>query len=164
MYKTLKYKKILVGIDFSEGARAAFYAALDIAKRHDAELWVVHVSEPIRSFDLGKQQYVYTKDVIERVEEGVHKRLDQLWAERGLEAVDRRKIYVHVEAGKADQVIVQTAADKDIDLIIVAASGAGGLATSLLGTTCERVVRHAPCTVLCYRANEEDSDQQPIMG
>ena len=63
-------KKILVPIDFSDGARAAFYTALQMASVHEAEVVVLHVSEPIRAFDFSKRRFTETQEAIERVAVG----------------------------------------------------------------------------------------------
>lgn len=152
--------KILVAIDFSESARAAFYAALDLAVKFDADTYVLHVSEPVRAFDFGKKKYVDTIEAIERVEAGVQKRLDELWGSGGLEKVDRRRVHLVVRGGKADQEIIATAKAKDADVIVMGASGAaGGPVSTALGSTSERVVRHAPCSVFCVRGGEAERDE-----
>ena len=48
-------KKILARYRLFESARAAFYAALDLAVKYDADTYVLHVSEPVRAFDFGKR-------------------------------------------------------------------------------------------------------------
>jgi len=65
--------------------------------------------------------------------------------------VDRRKLHILVKGGKADQVIVEVAKKLKVDLIVMGASSTGSKIGSLLGTTSERVVRHAHCSVLCVR-------------
>lgn len=152
-------KKILVAIDFSESARAAFYAALDLAVKYDADTYVLHVSEPVRAFDFGKKKYVDTIEAIERVEAGVQKRLDELWGTGGLDKVDRRRVHLVVRGGKADQEIIETAKAKGADVIVMGASGAGGPVTTALGSTSERVVRHSPCSVLCIRGETGERDE-----
>lgn len=157
---TLNIKKILVAIDFSESARAAFYAALNLAVKYDADTYVLHVSEPVRAFDFGKKKYVDTIEAIERVEAGVQKRLDELWGSGGLEKVDRRRVHLVVRGGKADQEIIATAQAKGADVIVMGASGAaGGPVSTALGSTSERVVRHAPCSVFCIRGGESERDE-----
>jgi nucleotide-binding universal stress UspA family protein len=144
-------EKILIAIDFSDSAREAFYAGLSLARRLDAEAYILHVAVPIRSFDFAKKKYVETAETIERVEEGVRRRLDELYTEGGLEAVDRRKVQVVVRgADRASQEIVDTAKAKEIDLIVLGASHHGGTEAPL-GSTAERVARRAPCSVLCVR-------------
>jgi len=40
------------------------------------------------------------------------------------------------------------------DLIVIGTHGRTGLDHALLGSTAERVVRHAPCPVMVVRGNE----------
>jgi len=152
MPEAVKNKRILIGINFMDSARDAFYAGLRIALQDDAEVFVVHVAEPIRSFDLTKKRYVETKDVIERVEEGIRWRIDELWNEGGTESIDRRKVHGSVEVGKPSAVILEMAKEKKIDLIILGSSAAGGKGSEL-GHTAERVMREAECSVYVVRAD-----------
>jgi len=143
MHANLPIKKILIGINITDLSRLAFYTGLTQAAAYGAETWVLHVAEPIRAFDFAKKRYVETKETIERLEEGVQARLDELWSDGGLESVDRRKVHLLVRgAGKASQEIVDTAIAKEVDLIVI---GAG------TGPTAEIVVRNAPCSVLSIR-------------
>ena len=43
-----------------------------------------------------------------------------------------------------------------VDLIVISTHGYTGLAHVFMGSTAERVVRHAPCPVLVVRANGRD--------
>ncbi len=43
-----------------------------------------------------------------------------------------------------------------MDLIIISTHGCTGLKHALLGSTAERVVRHAPCPVLTVRDKEHE--------
>jgi len=132
-------------------SRHAFYKGLEIAARHGAETYVLHVSEPIRSYDFGKKRYVETKETIERIEEGVRHRVDKLWEESGLGAVDRRKVHIVVRGGKAPQEIVDSAVAKKVDLIVI---GIGS------DNVAGRVVREAPCSVYCVKP---PADEAPII-
>jgi universal stress protein A len=53
-------------------------------------------------------------------------------------------------------VIVETAQDQAMELIIIATHGHSSLAHVLLGSTVERVVRYAPCPVLVVRQQEHE--------
>jgi nucleotide-binding universal stress UspA family protein len=55
--------------------------------------------------------------------------------------------------------IVGMAQRGDFDLIIMASLGRSGLVDMLLGSTAERVVRHAPCPVLVVREPRESKPQ-----
>jgi nucleotide-binding universal stress UspA family protein len=56
-----------------------------------------------------------------------------------------------VKRGRAFDVITRTAKQKRIDLIVLATHGRTGLERLMLGSTAERVVRHASCPVLVVR-------------
>lgn len=53
--------------------------------------------------------------------------------------------------GKLFDVIVREAAEQGCDLIVTATHGYTGLAHGLIGSTAERGVRHAACSVLVVR-------------
>lgn len=153
MDNDMPIKKILIAIDFSDAARRAFHAGIGLAAKLDAETWVLHVSEPIRSFDFAKKRYVETAEKVERVQEGVARRLDELWKEDDIEAVDRRQVHILVRGGKAPAEIVATAHANEIDLIVLGSSNSGSLG-SALGSTSEKVARTAHCSVMCVRGGD----------
>jgi nucleotide-binding universal stress UspA family protein len=155
MHERVPINKVLVAMDFSDAAREAFYAGFSLASKLGAETWVLHVSEPIRAFDFAKKRYVETVEKIERIEKGLHRRLDELFAEKDLEEVDRSRVHLVVRsAAKAASEILDTAAAKDVDLIVVGSSHDGGFG-SPLGSTAETVASRAHCSVLCVRARHE---------
>lgn len=151
MHAEVPINSVLIAIDFSDAARQAFYAGISLARKLEAETFILHVSEPIRSFDFSKKRYVETAETIERVQEGIKRRLDELWTEGGLDAVDRRKVHTIVRGGKATAEILATAKAKDVDLIVIGSSNTGGF-DSPLGSTSEKVTRQAHCSVLAIRS------------
>jgi universal stress protein A len=82
---------------------------------------------------------------LSRMRSYVRERMAQLAREEGNGAI------THVAEGRPYAEILQTAADMDADLIVIGtnvhASLFGG--TPVLGSVIERVVRNAPCPVLC---------------
>jgi nucleotide-binding universal stress UspA family protein len=56
-----------------------------------------------------------------------------------------------VKTGKPFIEIIETAAEIDADLIIIATHGHSGMEHILFGSTAEKVVRKAPCPVLTLR-------------
>ena len=61
-----------------------------------------------------------------------------------------------VRAGQPYYEITTAAKELDVDLIVITTHGRTGLKHALLGSTAERVVRHAPCPVLTVREREHD--------
>ena len=56
-----------------------------------------------------------------------------------------------VRVGVPYQAIVEVARTMAVDLIVITTHGYPGLKRAFLGSTAERVVRHAPCGVLVLR-------------
>ena len=55
------------------------------------------------------------------------------------------------------QAIIDTATEKDVDLIIMGTHGRTGLTHVLMGSVAENVVRLAPCPVLVVRGTTDAS-------
>lgn len=50
--------------------------------------------------------------------------------------------------GRPDQVVIETANDRQADLIVVGSHGRGGLGRLLLGSVSERIMGQAQCAVV----------------
>ena len=155
------YKKILVPIDFSDASRKAFYVALKFARLFDAETTALHVFEPMDTFDSSGRVEAQGKEMA-RLEDGVKRRVNELFAKGGLTEVDRRKVFVDIRGGKAWREILTAVVEKDIDLVVMGNTGTSGLKELLLGSTTERVVRRAPCHVLCVKTDDYEYDPIPV--
>src|SRR6185503_2810715 len=70
-------------------------------------------------------------------------------------AIDRKLVEkTLVRQGRSFHEIADAARALKTDLIIMSTHGYTGLKHALLGSTAERVVRHAPCPVLVVRPRE----------
>ncbi|MBM4355882.1 MAG: universal stress protein [Deltaproteobacteria bacterium] len=159
MQVELNYRKILVPIDFSDTSRKAFYVALKYAKVFDAETHVLHVLEPLDTFDSPEKVEAHSNEVT-RVEDGVRRRVNELFERAGLAEVDRRKVHVSIRGGKPWREILEFANEKQVDLIVVGSHGQTSFKELLIGSTTERVVRKASCHVLCVKP--DDYEYGPI--
>jgi len=157
MFFELEYKKILVPIDFSDTSRKAFYVALKYAKVFDADTHVLHVLEPLDTFDSTSKVEKHTAEV-QRVEEGVKRRVDELFERAGLAEVDRRRITISVRGGKPWREILDCAHYQKADLIVMGSHGHTSFKELLLGSTTERVVRKASAHVLCVKPDDYEYD------
>ena len=157
MQVELKYSKVLVPIDFSDTSRKAFYVALKYAKVFDADTYVLHVLEPLDTFDTTAKVEAHSEQVA-RVEEGVKRRVNDLFERAGLAEVDRRRVHIIIRAGKPWKEILATAAEKGAGLIVMGSHGQTSFKDVIIGSTTERVVRKAPCHVLCVKPDDYEYD------
>ena len=148
-------KNILVPIDFSVSSMGALEYAVPLAEKLGASITLVHVVEP----------QIYPEDLMVGTE------MDEVnarWMKSGKDMLDslrQEKIKNGINSisivtrGKPWQQIIATAKALAADLIVIATHGYTGLKHVFLGSTAERVVRHAPCPVLTVR--ERGSDAVP---
>jgi nucleotide-binding universal stress UspA family protein len=145
-------KKILVPIDFSEQSRKAMHYAVSFAKQFNAEVLLLHVIEytPMPAPPLVVVQDETTQA---KLHETTAKELGE-WRETICSLAPVRTFVRNGLSPYAE--IVNAATEGNIDLIILGTQGHTGLAHLLIGSTAERVVRHAPCPVLVVREREHD--------
>ena len=155
----LNYERILIPVDFSDTSRRAFFVGLKYAKRFDADTYVLHVLEPLDSFDSVSKLEKHDADVA-RVEEGVKRRVNELFERAGLAEVDRRRIHIEIRGGKPWKEILKLAVEKQVDLLVMGSHGQTSFKDILIGSTTERVVRRSPCHTLCVKP--EDYEYDPI--
>lgn len=134
------YHKILVPLDGSELAEQALVPAAELARRFDAELYLVRVFLPPVVSPAAWTSIDMTKI---RTEE--EKFLRTYLDERKIEGVVCHRLLVEGEAADA---LMHTAKEQGIDLIVMTSHGRTGFNRWLFGSVAERVVRHAPCPVL----------------
>ncbi len=150
--RVMKLKRILVPLDFSEHARKALLYAVKLGEQFGAAIDLVAVVEPV----------IYAEGMA--LPGGVS-HVDQSTAAEAGEALRRiagqeipadLKWRVMVRMGSAYAEIVETARDRKTDLLIVTTHGNSGLTHFLIGSTAEKIIRHAPCPVLVVRDKEHD--------
>jgi nucleotide-binding universal stress UspA family protein len=136
-----------VPVDFSSFSGRALRHALALARKFEAEVVLLHV---IEMFPI--DYLVGTESVPETGADGRRRAKDDLGrlAERilGGEDVAHRCL---VRLGKPFRQITDAAGELKADLIVLSTHGRTGLERAYLGSTAERVVRHAPCPVLVVR-------------
>ncbi len=152
-----KVERMLIPIDFSDTSRRAFYIGLKIARQYDAAVDVLHVVEPIASFDTGEDMERQASEM-DRIQAGVHRRVNELFEEGGLAEVDRRKVRIEIRAGKPYLEICRFAWEKRADLIVLGSHGYTGVKHMLLGSQTEKVVRRAHCMVLTIKPENYEVD------
>ena len=146
---SLSLKSILVPIDFSKSSLKAFEYALPLARQFGGEITLLHAIEPPPySMDLS---YIPRSEGIPTA--SMKKELEELASRMvGPELLKD----VMVQVGTAFEVITNIARDCEVDLIVLTTHGETGLKHVFMGSTAERVIRHAPCPVLVVRKHEHE--------
>lgn len=143
-----QYKHILVAIDGSYEAELAFRKAVEVALRNNGQLHLIHVIDTrafqnISSFDSA---------MVEQVTETAKKTMDEYIVtanDLGLTDVD-----YSIEYGAPKSLIAREVPEKkDIDLIMIGATGLNAVERLLIGSVTEYVTRTAVCDVLVVRTD-----------
>jgi nucleotide-binding universal stress UspA family protein len=151
----IEYKNILFCTDFSEDANIAFLHALDLAKKYNAKLHILHVPH---------SSYAYCRHIVEgHVSEGapggetLHNKEIEKAAEAALKEEYDKKVgdfknclYI-VKGGSPDVEIIRYAKNNKIDVIVMGALGKSEQDRMIHGTTVENVSKYAHCHVIAIR-------------
>ena len=137
------FKKILVALDDSTYSRNALPAAIEIAKRFDGEIFVLHVSE----HDRGRAAVYSVESPAAATKLVADAVVD---AERnGVKAAGE---VVDAAAQHAAKVIVDVSIAKGVDLIVMGSRGLSDVQGMLLGSVTHKVIQSAEIPVLVTRA------------
>ncbi len=140
----MKYKKILHGLDGSEGSFKALEHAVDLASRFRAELHTISVEEVPRS--------PATAGEIVAAEQAVKGRYGQAMQRAKLIAGEQGiELQCHVVVGHQIKSIVEFIKERRYDLLVIGFMGHSALYERVMGSTCQGLVRLADCTVLVVK-------------
>jgi nucleotide-binding universal stress UspA family protein len=137
-------RTIAVGFDGSEGAWKALREAIRLTRLEKAELWAISVEELPR--------YPGAPSEVNEEREAANHYLRKLHKEAAALA-NSEGVSLHTETriGHPARGLVDYVTERKIDLLVLGHSGHSSLWGTFLGTTADKVVRHAPCSVLVVR-------------
>jgi nucleotide-binding universal stress UspA family protein len=140
---SVKMRKILCPVDFSEASRKALNAAMELADAFSAKLNIVHISPDylIRKVRVEEERERAAKALRESAEN----RLDDFL--RGFGLKEKGK----VEEGEPGAGIASFAEREDADLIVMGARGLGFIQGMLIGSVTDAVLKSSPCPVFVIR-------------
>jgi nucleotide-binding universal stress UspA family protein len=147
---TIEVRKILAPVDFSENTPAILEWAAHLAEEHGSSVILLHAYHLPVEFQQLEGAYLpadFWASVRGEAEASLEKYREDL-ARRGV------SVATAVCEGYAATVIVEEAADREVDLIVIGTHGRSGIKHLLLGSIAERVVQKAPCPVLTVRTTE----------
>lgn len=136
-------KKILTAVDFSNATPGVVATATKIANAFEAELHLLHVIEPeptYTAYGFSPEEFPAIHTFHEETRTRAQKTLDNLGAKLDLKG---RTPITHLSDGSPLHSLVDKAAEIGADLVILGAHGHGVVASLLLGSVAEGMVRKA---------------------
>ncbi len=141
------FDHVLCPIDFSDDSSRVIERAEELAQPGGAGLDLLHAIE----LPLAASGDPMLADLINDADHRATNQLETLASE----ATTRNRVQVRCEVlsgHPAEVVLAKAEEDRTFDLIAVGTHGRTGLRRVLLGSVAEKLVRHAPCSVLVVRA------------
>ncbi|OUR91549.1 universal stress protein UspA [Flavobacteriales bacterium 34_180_T64] len=147
-------KKILVPTDFSKQAENALKVASQLAKKHNSEIYLLHMLElPLQEVDALSHESPLPEAMF--FIKLAHQKFEAVMASPYLDGIT-----VHETIQKSNEFngIIQTCHENQIDLIVMGSHGANGFKEMFIGSNTEKVVRSSDIPVLVIK-NEHDNFQ-----
>lgn len=140
--------RILAATDLSDPSMPALTAAAEEARRRGARLTVAHVVDPEKA--MGSEVFA---TVLGLFSDDFMAELGQVAKGRLAEALEKLGVKGEavIENGSAGTSILRLAENLPAELVVIGNAGSTNLASVLLGSVAESVVRWAPCSVLVVR-------------
>lgn len=147
----IKVNTILVPLDFSATSTKALAYAIRMAEQFGSKIVLLNVIEPIATPD-----FAYHPLMLESEESRAAARRAVEAAARKARLPDAMLDHIVIRNGTPFAEITAAARTLKVDLIIITTHGYTGLKHVFMGSTAERVIRHAPCPVLVVREKEHE--------
>lgn len=146
-------KRILVPTDFSEQAENALKVAIELAKKHNSEIYVLHSMEMPLSLNSSKNPGNLPESLffIKLAE----KRFSDLRESDYLKGIVLNEAIGHNEIFED---IRKASKTNNIDLIVMGSNGASGFKEMFVGSNTEKVVRTSDIPVLVIKNNHNKFD------
>jgi universal stress protein A len=141
-------RSIVVPMDFSDVSRQGLAYGVRLAEQFGARLTVLHVLEPVAAPQFAAVATLVENEALRRE---ARTRLEGVLREMKVPAKLVEKVLIR--SGSPFAEITAAAKSLKADLIVLTTHGYTGLKHVFMGSTAERVVRHAHCPVLTVRAS-----------
>jgi nucleotide-binding universal stress UspA family protein len=152
--QTSLFKNIAFCTDFSDNADEAFVTAKDLAWHYGANLHIIHIMVTFSISPPMNTSYMpieYDPGFVEQITNAAKETVQNRYVGQ---LKDKQPYEIHLISGYASTEILRLAREREIDLIVMGSHGLTGLAHVLFGSTADRVVRKAPCSVLTVRLSQ----------
>lgn len=135
-----KLEKLLVATDRSVFSEGAIREAINFAKKCSSRLYIISVMETNPEYE------TIGANVFEKEEEEAIEYLESIKTRASQEGLYSQSMLLHGD--EPYRLIVDVAAEKMVDMIIIGRRGRKGLMKVLMGSVTSKVIGHAPCKVL----------------
>jgi len=139
------FRKILVATDGSEGANKALRAAIDVAKRYEADLHSISIEEHLPHYAATVGEVVEAKQEAADYFRRVTREAESAALASGV------RLTPHVIPGHEVEAIVQFVKDRGFDLLVIGFMGHSRIYERIWGGTSQNLTRLAPCSVLVVK-------------
>jgi nucleotide-binding universal stress UspA family protein len=146
------FKNILCAVDFATLSLKAVELAFSLAQEAGGKLMLLNVVEWL-SEEPGWEAPISVQDYRKEIEAEVARKIQELIPAA---AKDWCEVETVVRSGKAYREILDLAAERKADLVVMGVRGRNPLDLMLFGSTAQHVVRHAPCPVLTVGGRSEE--------
>lgn len=137
------YKNVLIPTDGSNAAEIAVKQGIGLAKAIGAKVSGLYVIDTSTFIGVPTEAiWENMKGLLEEEGKSTLSRMEKMAEESGVEHE------MILNEGSPHKNIIQTAEEKEVDLIVMGTAGRVGLDRFLLGSVAEKVVRTAPCSVM----------------
>jgi universal stress protein A len=154
----VQIKNILVAIDFSENAEAAFDVACDLARQLGARLSALHVQDENTLRTAIREGLLDACATDEELEAAVKKlnedRLTNLISQANTADVEIERI---LRRGDPRSIIVDCAVKANADIVVVGRRGVS-LIDRVVGHVTDSVMRKSPCPVVVVRGEHKKQE------
>ena len=150
------FEKILVPLDGSEHSVRALEKAVQIAKKFDGKITLIHVYSVVRPVSVSTitmaETGILAPEVVSKLVEAAREAGASVLAD-GERRVKAEGVQVETLLGEGHTVeeILKTAKEGEFDLIVMGARGLSTIKEIFLGSVSHGVTRHAPCPVLVVK-------------
>ena len=153
-------KKILVPTDFSPNALRAIHYAVEIAKRNQASICLVHVTDALLDNVFPGQEKI-TEDYNNTIVEQADINLNNL--RNSIQEAENITVETQLLNGPIKDSIRLAAAARQADLVIMGTMGKSGLKEQILGSKTASVISHSEKPVLAIPLEYEWSTPVKIL-
>lgn len=140
-------KTILVPTDFSEYSDKALQEAIDIARKFNAKIYLLHVIELVIHCTV---DYCLDPQTITQVENESIQASKKMIQDQMNKIAEAKVVEIipDIRKGAPYEEILKAQEEKRIDLIVIASHGQTGVKRFLVGSVAEKVLRHSKGPVL----------------